>query len=140
MPQWHLLDWWAVALTTLSLVLVFRYRLGLLRVIGVAAASGLLLWALGRLSARPTFATDIGEALDEAGLLGDGSIAGAKKAVDEATLRDERTIGEGEAAYRKTRGMAKETDEPEKIFAEVAAHHLNWVLEEDEAWDSDSDD
>ncbi|HEX5018394.1 MAG TPA: chromate efflux transporter [Actinomycetes bacterium] len=47
-PQWELVDWWAVALTTLSLLLVFRYRLGLLRVIGLAAASGLLLWALGQ--------------------------------------------------------------------------------------------
>jgi chromate transporter len=46
-PHLSQLDWWALVLTGLSLVLVFRWRLGLLRVIGLAAASGLVLWALG---------------------------------------------------------------------------------------------
>ena len=46
-PQLGHLDWWALLLTGLSLVLVFRLRLGLLRVIGLAAASGLVLWVFG---------------------------------------------------------------------------------------------
>jgi chromate transporter len=46
-PYVSQLDWWALLLTGLSLVLVFRLRLGLLRVIGLAAASGLILWVLG---------------------------------------------------------------------------------------------
>jgi chromate transporter len=40
-------DWWALALAVMSAVLLFGTRLGLLRVIGVAAAAGLVLWALG---------------------------------------------------------------------------------------------
>ncbi len=101
---------------------------------GGATAAPVLLWALGRLSVRPTFETSIGEALEEAGLLGDGSVLGAKTAVGDAKLRDESEIGEGEAAYRNRRGKAKETDEPEKIYAELAAHYLTWVLEEDAEW------
>ncbi|MFL6069871.1 MAG: chromate efflux transporter [Actinomycetes bacterium] len=46
-PQLGDLDVWALLLTGLSLVLVFRLRLGLLRVIGLAAASGLVLWFFG---------------------------------------------------------------------------------------------
>ena len=46
-PQWSQIDGWAVALTVLSLVLVFRVRLSMMWVLGIASASGLLLWALG---------------------------------------------------------------------------------------------
>jgi len=46
-PQWGQLDWWAVTLTALSLVLVFRLRMSMMRVLAVAAFGGLLLWAVG---------------------------------------------------------------------------------------------
>lgn len=46
-PAWDQLDVWAVALTILNLVLVFGLKLGLLRVIGLAASAGLILWLLG---------------------------------------------------------------------------------------------
>jgi chromate transporter len=46
-PEWGQLDGWALALTVLSFVLLFRIRMGLLRVIALAAAAGLGLWALG---------------------------------------------------------------------------------------------
>jgi chromate transporter len=45
-PAWGQLDGWALALTVLSFVLLFRIRMGLLRVIALAAAAGLGLWAL----------------------------------------------------------------------------------------------
>jgi chromate transporter len=46
-PVWSQLDGWALALTVLSLALVFRLRWGLLRVLSVAAGAGLALWAAG---------------------------------------------------------------------------------------------
>jgi chromate transporter len=46
-PVWSQLDGWALALTVLSLVLVFGVRWGLLRTLSVAAAAGLVLWAVG---------------------------------------------------------------------------------------------
>ena len=99
-----------------------------------AEAAPVLLWALGRTEARPTFETLAAEVLEQSGILGDGSASVARKTVAEAKLRDEREIGEGEAAYRNRRGKAKDTDDPEKIFAEVAAHYLTWVLEEEQEW------
>ena len=47
MPSWGGVDWWALALTVASGVLLLRLRVGLLRVIALAAVAGLLLWALG---------------------------------------------------------------------------------------------
>ena len=46
-PQWSQLDWWAVVLTALSLVLVFRLRVSMMRVLAIASVSGLLLWVFG---------------------------------------------------------------------------------------------
>ena len=46
-PSWGGVDWWALALTVASGVLLLRLRVGLLRVIALAAVAGLLLWALG---------------------------------------------------------------------------------------------
>ena len=46
-PEWSQLDGWALLLTVMSLVLVFGLRLGLLRVLGIAAGAGLLLWVAG---------------------------------------------------------------------------------------------
>jgi chromate transporter len=49
-PSWDGLDWWALVLTVASGVLLLRLRVGLLRVIGLAALAGLLLSALGLIS------------------------------------------------------------------------------------------
>ncbi len=46
-PVWAQMDGWALALTALSLVLIFRLRWGLLRTLEVAAGAGLALWAAG---------------------------------------------------------------------------------------------
>jgi hypothetical protein len=97
---------------------------------GLASGALVLLWALGRLSTRPTFATvEAMEAtLAEHGLLGDGSIARARAAADDAQVRPEPELEGALSAYARTRGMARETDDPERIFAEVAAHQLEWIL------------
>jgi hypothetical protein len=96
---------------------------------GRASGALVLLWALGRLPTRPTFASvdNMEEILSEHGLLGDGSIKAAKAAMAGARLRPAGEIDEARAAYERTRGKAKEPTEPEKIVAGVAAHHLAWI-------------
>lgn len=108
---------------------------------GRASMAVVLAWALGRIDRRPTFAeTDaFEEALSERGLLGDGSIAKARAATDAATLRPTAEIEAALSAYDRTRGKAREVDDPEKIFAEIAAHHLAWVLDEDMELEGDDD-
>lgn len=98
---------------------------------GRASGALVLLWGLGRLEARPTFATleDMDALLADRGLLGAGSISRAKEAVASASLRAERDLHDGLAAYGRTRGKARETDDPEKIFAGVGAHHVAWILD-----------
>ena len=91
-----------------------------------------LAWALGRIDARPTFASTnaIAETLADHGLLGDGSITRARAAAGGARLRPDDEIEAARAAYERTRGKAREVADPEKIFAEIAAHHLDWVLDD----------
>lgn len=100
---------------------------------GRVSTAPVLLWALGRIDARPTFASTaaLDEVLAEHGLLGDGSVARARSAAEAASLRDEDAVASATRAYEKTRGMARETDDPEKIFAELAADELAWVLGEE---------
>jgi Domain of unknown function (DUF4272) len=102
-------------------------------------ASGVLvfLWALGRLDVRPSFAAveDIAALVSEHGLLGTGSISAANEAVVAARLRPETELQDALASYARTRGKAREPSEPEKIVAGIAAHHLEWVLERDAAFD-----
>lgn len=95
---------------------------------GRTAGGVVLAWALGRMETRPTFAMT--DALAEHGLLGDGSIARAKAAAEGARLRGDAELEAARAAYERTRGKAREVSDPEKIFAEIAAHHLGWVLDE----------
>ena len=95
-----------------------------------------LLWALGRVESRPTLAS-VEDVLADHGLLGDGSVAKARAAAEAAALRSEAELDEALSAYAKTRGKAKEVDDPERIFACVAAHHLTWVLDPSMSFDDD---
>jgi len=96
-------------------------------------ASGALVfgWALGRIPDRPSFATveALATALAAHGLLGDGSIARARAAAEGSTLRSSTELLDALSAYRARRGKAREVDEPDRVFAEVAADHLLWILD-----------
>jgi hypothetical protein len=98
---------------------------------GRASGALVFLWALGRLSTRPTFASveDIADLLAEHGLLGAGSISKAKDAAHASRLRDDAELRDAESAYARTRGKAREPSDPEKIFAGVAAFYVEWILD-----------
>lgn len=104
---------------------------------GRATGAVVLLWALGRLEARPTFKTveTMEDVLADHGFLGDGSVSRARAATESARLRDQAERDEAWSAYSKSRGKAREVDDPERIFAEVAAHHLAWVAGDEELED-----
>jgi hypothetical protein len=106
---------------------------------GRASGALVLLWALGRLDARPSIATfdALAETLGEHGLLGDGSIPRARQAAESAQLRPHDEIDAARGAYQRTRGKARNVDDPERVFAEVAAHHLAWTLDEAMEFDDD---
>lgn len=106
---------------------------------GRVSGALVLLWALGRIDARPTFAavTELETHLAEHGLLGDGSIKAAKAAAESATLRPADELDGALGTYLKARGKAKEIADPEKIVAAVGAHHLTWILEDEMGFDED---
>jgi hypothetical protein len=106
---------------------------------GRVSGALVLLWALGRLDARPTFATvtELEEHLEARGLLGDGSVKQARAAADGASLRAADELDTALGAYLKARGKAKEIVDPEKIVAAVGAHHLTWILEDEMGFDED---
>jgi hypothetical protein len=106
---------------------------------GRVSGALVLLWALGRLDARPTFATvtDLEQHLEAHGLLGDGSIKQAKAAAESATLRPLDELDRALGTYLKARGKAKEIVDADKIVAAVGAHHLTWILEDEMAFDED---
>lgn len=103
---------------------------------GRGLGAAVLLWALGRSSTRPNV-KDAEAIVAEHGLLGDGSVAKARAAAEGAKLRSEDELDDALAAYVKVRGKAKEVEDPERVFAGVAAHHLTWVLDEDLGFDED---
>lgn len=98
---------------------------------GRASGALVLLWALGRLPSRPTFAavSDMESLLAEHGLLGSGSISKAKEAVASASLRPETELSDALAAYTRTRGKAREPSDPDQIYAGIGAHHLEWIID-----------
>jgi hypothetical protein len=106
---------------------------------GRATGALVLLWALGRLPARPSFADveELDARLADSGLLGDGSVARAKAAVDAASLRPVEELARARAAYEKARGKAREVDDPNRVYAEVAAHQLAWIEDEDVSFDDE---
>lgn len=99
---------------------------------GRATGALVLLWAIGRLTERPSFDTveQMDDVLAEHGLLGDGSIARARTAAEGATLRPADDRESAESAYLRARGKAREVDDPDRIFAEVCAHHLGWIADD----------
>ena len=106
---------------------------------GRASGALVLLWALGRLEGpRPSFAAveEMASIVGDHGLLGTGSIARANETVASASLRPEAELREALSAYGRTRGMAREPSEPEKIVAGVGAHHLEWILDREMAFDT----
>lgn len=103
---------------------------------GRATGAAVLLWALGRAPAVPKL-VDVEEVVGTHGLLGDGAIGKARQAAEHATLRSEREIDDALAASLRLRGKAREVDDPERLFAGVAAHHLTWVLEPSMRFDED---
>ena len=103
---------------------------------GRAAGAAVLLWALVRTAARPTFAT-VEEVVSEGGLLGDGSIGSAREAAENATLRETIEIDEAAKAYLRLRGKAREVEDAERNFAGIAAHHLAWILDPARGFDED---
>lgn len=107
---------------------------------GRASGSLVLLWALGRLPSRPSFAAvdDMENLVAEHGILGDGSISKANATVNSSKLRSEDELREALTAYERTRGKAREPSEPEKIVAGVAAHHLEWILDREMTFDEES--
>ncbi len=100
---------------------------------GRASGALVLLWAIGRLSARPTFATvdEMESILAEHGVLGSGSVSRAKETAANAQLRPESELRDGLTAYARMRGKAREPSDPEQIYAGVGAHHLEWILDRD---------
>lgn len=104
---------------------------------GRASGALVLLWALGRLSSRPTFSTteDLESIVGEYGVLGTGSISQAKEAVFSAGLRSEPDLRDALSAYTRMRGKAREPSDPSQIYAGLGAHHLEWVLEPDMPFD-----
>jgi hypothetical protein len=103
---------------------------------GRAAGAAILLWALTRTAARPTFAA-VEDVVSESGLLGDGSVSSAREAVENATLRETGDLDEAARAYRRLRGKAREVEDAERNFAGIAAHHLAWILDPALAFDDD---
>lgn len=102
---------------------------------GRAAGAAVLLFALGR-CAKPTFAL-ADDLVAEHGLLGDGSIAKAKTAAENATLETEEELDAALLAFLKTRGKAKDPSDPEQLYAGVAAHHLTWILTDTMSFEDD---
>jgi len=103
---------------------------------GRAVGAAVLLWALGRVAARPTI--DDAESLaSESGLLGDGSIAAARAASESATLRSEPELDDALTSFRHVRGKARDPEDAARIFAGLASHHLTWILETSMSFEDD---
>ena len=95
------------------------------RVIGALV----LLWSMSRLGARPTAQT-LGIAtrlIAEHGILGDGSIPEAKKAIDAVQLRPLTELEAAAETYRKT-AETSNPDDPEGMVAEIGKTTLAWVF------------
>jgi hypothetical protein len=90
-----------------------------------------LLWALGRVPSLPT-ADTLGDAPDlvaENGVLGDGSVSGARDAVAKATLRSESELRDALVAADRARGDVSSAMTPEQMVAGITVHALGWVID-----------
>jgi len=105
---------------------------------GRSAGAAVLLWALGRAAQRPTFAL-ADDLVAEHGLLGDGAVSAARAAAESATCRPDTELDGAMAAYLRTRGKAKDPSDPEQLYAGIAAHHLEWIVDEEMSFEDDLD-
>ena len=95
------------------------------RVIGALV----LLWAMGRLGARPTAQT-LGIAtrlIAEHGILGDGSIPEAKKTIEAVQLRPLTDLEAAAETYGKAAADAK-PDDPEGMVSAIGKATLAWIF------------
>jgi hypothetical protein len=100
---------------------------------GRIIAAVVLLWALGRTPALPELST-LGDAPDivaEHGVLGDGSVAGARETAAKATLRPEAELRQALGAAERTRGDVSVAMTSEQMVAGIHLRALTWVLEAD---------
>jgi len=98
------------------------------RVIGGLA----FLWALGRIDAPPS-ASMLGDAtalFGEHGVLGDGSISGAKAAVESAKLRSDDELTEALATATKTKDNSF-LGGPDHMVAALVVQALSWTFGND---------
>jgi hypothetical protein len=98
---------------------------------GRIITAAVLLWALGRVPALPTVAT-LGDAPDvvaEHGVLGDGSVSGARESVTKAVLRPEGELTAALTAATSAYGDASQAMTPEQMVAGIAMHALGWVVD-----------
>ena len=105
---------------------------------GQVISSLILLWAMSRLGGRPSAAI-LGKATDvvaEHGILGDGSIPGAKAAITAVALRPESELRDALVAYVKTQKEGNDPAAPEQMVAGIAVHALAWVLDRDMKYDA----
>lgn len=98
---------------------------------GRATAALFLLWALGRVSARPSVESfhDAADIIAERGLLGDGSISGANRAVASAALRPAEELREALAAYGAKQPPPGADGTAEEVVAALGTHALAWVVD-----------
>lgn len=98
---------------------------------GRATAGLFLLWALGRLSARPSVESfhDAPDIIAEHGLLGDGSISGANRAVASAGLRPTEELREALVAYGAKQPAPGADGTAEEVVAALGTHALAWVVD-----------
>jgi hypothetical protein len=100
---------------------------------GQASAALVLLWALGRLTDPPTVDSviELPDLIAEHGVLGDGSISGAKTAIANAKLRPDAELRAQLALYAAQQGDPKgdRALEPAEVVAVLAVHALSWVVD-----------
>lgn len=105
---------------------------------GRVISAVVILWALGRVASLPTAET-LGDAPDlvaENGVLGDGSVSGARDSVAKATLRPETELREALTAAEAARGDVSSAMTPEQMVASITVHALGWVIDPEAKFDA----
>lgn len=90
-----------------------------------------LLWALGRIDSLPS-AGLLGDATDvvaDSGVLGDGSVSGARDTIAKATLRPESDLRDALADAERARGDVSQAMTPEQMVLGITVHALGWVVD-----------
>jgi hypothetical protein len=103
---------------------------------GRVISAVVLLWALRRVASLP-IAETLGDAADvvaDSGVLGDGSVSGARATVANATLRPESELREALASAERARGDVRVAMTPEQMVASITVQALAWVIDPDAAF------